>query len=185
MKIEPLVNTTRPRGPSDQTVAVTPHFLHEIDVPADLDADAALVWQDNCGRLTKAMFDVIELRPDGIEQLPGATDGSSLLVEQGGSRWALAPAVQVVRLREYQDATLDYDLASVVHWHGQYFCIRVEEIEQTRTVIISRVQSGDSSTWPVRRCPGKPRTLRSCADPHHRTLPCPFGNPSPPPWRLA
>ena len=98
MKIEPIVNTTRPRGSSDQTVAVTPHSLHEIDVPADLDADAALVWEDNRGRLTKAMFDVIELRPDGIEQLPGATDGSSLLVEQGGGRWALAPAVQVVRL---------------------------------------------------------------------------------------
>lgn len=146
MNIEPIVHTSRPRVPSDQAVAMTLHSLHESDVPVDLDADAASKWEDNRTKLTKAMFDVIELRPDGIEQLPGATDGSSLLVEQGGGRWALAPAVQVVRLREYQDATLDYELASVVHWHGQYFCIRVEEIEQTRTVIISRVQSGDSST---------------------------------------
>ena len=143
MNIEPIVHTTRPRAPSDQAVAMTPHSPHEIDVPADLDADAASKWKDNRTKLTAAMFDVIELRPDGMEQLPGVTDGTPLLVEQGGDRWTLAPAAQVVRLREYQDGTLDYELASVVHWQVDYFCIRVEEIEGTRTVIIGRVQDED------------------------------------------
>lgn len=146
MKLEYSVAAGRPPSLPFEAPTMTAARLHENEVPAELDVDGAPQWERNRSTLTEALHNVNELRLDGIEQMPAATDGSPLLVELGGGSWAPSPAAQVVLLREHQEVTLDYDLASVMHWQRQYFHIRVEEIERKRTVIIGHVQSEDSPT---------------------------------------
>jgi len=140
MKLEYSAAVGRPPSFRYEAPAMTAARLPETEIPAELDADGAPQWEHNRDTLTAALFDVNEVRLDGMEQMPAATDGSPLLVALGGGRWAPSPTAQVVRLREYQDPTLDYDLHSLMRWQGDYFCVWVEEIDGARTLGIRSLQ---------------------------------------------
>ncbi len=140
MKLEYPVAVGRPPSLRSEAPAMTASRLHETEVPVEVDADAAPQWEHNRATLTVALSNVNELRLDGMEQMPAATDGSPLLVELEEGCWSPSPAAQVVRLREHQDATLDYDLQSLMRWQGEYFHVWVEEIEGARTLGIRTLQ---------------------------------------------
>ncbi len=140
MKLEYPVAVGRPPSLRSEAPVMTASRLHETDVPVEVDADAAPQWEHNRATLIVALSNVNELRLDGMEQMPAATDGSPLLVELGGGRWAPSPVAQVVRLREHQDATLDYDLQSLMCWQGGYYHVWVEEIEGARTLGIQTLR---------------------------------------------
>lgn len=140
MKIDAPLPKGQILSPLPENPAMAPTELQENEVPRSLQADPVQDRPQHRASLNDALFDVIEVRLAGLEQMPTAADGSTLLVALGGGCWALAAQAQVIRLREHQEPTLDYDLDSVVHWQGAYFDVWVEEIEGKRLIGIRKVE---------------------------------------------